>query len=1163
MLIRLVVTQALTKQRIYTHFFIHIMDSLKDLIARCHQRHNKPIRQRKTVVKPATYNPGYPHEHIIYCARNYPVRLHDMELADISFMPIGRAPKNDHGPRSIGSKQFLERQGIRSWAMEHWDKSWGIQVYTGIPSERDGARWHDLDFTYPAVCAAPDAVYACIEALVNAVENPLLTLSKSGGIRFSCRIPDYLHPKTEMERFYIYKHTPTAEDPHRTEIYLKILGEHGYNPWDARYEILLGHLLDPPLITKEILFGPINALRTAIHKPAPTAVGKLEQPVPNVPQYLGSHKLDLAKEALLKRGFSYVRQDNGIHYWISDVDSAGDGCVSLSERDGTVWISTSIPHAELPTEPTPITDVWADTGILPPIPAKGLAVSDTVLAVREGNLSPLAIKRPAPLLQPQPGDTRQIYGTPEENALQIQRTFNENVRIIRLIAGASLEKNSKIRSLLINNPICLNGANDRWREAAEQGNQQKTTVPPFSRYKPRMYRWEQVKEIPVETRMEDPFQHGNVCEDPERCKALEEKGGDPRESICPQCPVYTDCQRIGYLSQPFSLPRAAVQISETPQLFFDPQYQEVVKAMLEGETETEEMASTSLFPNRFCIIEPTKTDDLFLECRLPKCLLEEWGNTWHGDALGSFAKALLNALEISSRTYTDAVKRVRTAVQTFEWRAADIIRQMCHVNVRGVVVRRGAIDPETGKELARFSVAFEEGTFAYIPVNDTAVEAFISNGLPFFQISDFVVDEEIGIPMLMTEAIDLGILNVETVQNIQRLPTVCRNPNWTVWHQLRRFFAHYTQDKNAPMGWDDEGLRFWVPPVLHQSIKHLLLISTIDPERNFQNVFPNSDIEVLRTEPPTWIPGNQVFQIRTGAYPRDTIQDNDSNWVVSGLSETGQHLFLDILAEIERTPSIKHGIITHRTTLKQLGDVAEKENVCLLTNFRNLNGSAAAFEEAEVLWIVGTPEVGLRAVWQRAQILFGNDEEPLVYERGTASGTYTDKRLQSVYEEEVIYLLTRIIGAAGLDRFANKKVMLISGMELPDITHRPETLLFDWADFEVAGGLDKLAEVITTRQRFEAERVELTAETSRTEVERILGCSSRQANRVLNKLRGSKIPRVPFREQILAMLADGERKTAEFVAATNGNPQAIGNELRRLTDAGEIVRVQRGVYALP
>ena len=1171
------------------------MNSLKDLIEYCHQRHDKPLRQRKTVARPVVYNLGYPCQYTIYCARNYPVRLNDIEGVDISFMPIGRAPEHDHGPRSFEGERFFERQGIRSWSMEHWDKSWGIQVYTGIPSERDGARWHDLDFKYEAICAAPDAVHACIAALVNAVENPLLTLEKSGGLRFSCRVPDYLHPNTDAERLYIYEHTPTAEDPHRTEVYLEILGDQGYNPWDARHEILLGNLLEPPVITQEILFGPIEALRAAIHKPAPTAVGRLEQRVPNAPQYLGSHKLDLAKEALLKRGFSYVREDNDRYYWISDAGSGGDGRVSLSEHNGTVWISTSIPHAELPTESTPITDVWTDTGILPPIPAKGVAVSDEVLAVREGNLSPLAIKRPAPLLQAQPGGTRKTYATPEENALQIQRTFNENVRIVRLIAGASLEKNSKIRSLLLNNAICLNVSNDRWSEAAEQGNPQTPTTPPLAHYKPRMYRWEQVKEIPVEIRMANPFQHGNVCEDPERCETLEEKGGDPRESICPHCQVYAECQNLGYLSQSFSLRRAAAQISEIPQLFFNPQYREVVKTLLEGVTETEEMESTSadgradesegflssgygsvhrrmneqnprpseLFSNRLCILEPTKTEDLFLECRLPKCLLEEWANTYHGDALGSFAKALLNALEISRRTYTDVFKRVRTAVQTFEWREADIITQMCHVNVRGVVVRRGAIDPATGNELARFTVEFEEGTFAYIPVDDTAVEAFISNGLPYFQLSDFVVDAEMRIPMLMTEAINLGILNVETVENIQEFPTVCRNPNWTVWHQLRRFFAHYTQDKNAPMGWDDEGLRFWVPPVLHQSIKQLLLISTIDPERNFQNVFPNSDIEVLRTEPPTWIPGNQVFQIRAGVYPQDTMVDHDSNWVVSGMSKVAQHFFLGILTEIEKTPNVKHGIITHRTTLKQLRDVAAKENVCLLTNFRDIDGSEAAFEAADVLWIVGTPEVGFRAVWQRAQILFGNDEKPLLYERETESGTYTDQRLQSVYEEEVIYLLTRIIGVAGLDRFANKKVMLISGTELPNITHRPETLLFDWADFEVAGGLDTLAEVITTRQRFEVESTEFTAETSRQEIERILGCSSRQANRVLNKLRGGKVPRVPFREQIFEMLTDGEKKTAEFIAAINGNPHAIGNELKRLADAGEIVKVQRGVYTLP
>ena len=1130
------------------------MDSFETLIKRCHQRHNQPLRQRKTGVVPAVYNLGYPFQYIIYCARNCPVLLNDVEDAGISFMPIGRAPENVHSPPPFAVDRFSERQGIRSWTMEHWDKSWGIQVYTGIPSEREGARWHDLDFSYQAICAAPDAVYACIEALVNAVENPLLTLTNSGGLRFSCRIPDYLHPTTEVERLYIYKHTPTAENPDQTDVYLEILGERGYSCWDARYEILLGNLLDPPLTTKEILFGPIDALRAAIHQPTPTEVVKPKQPVSVVPPSLGSYKLDLAKEALLKRGFSYIRQENGVHYWTPDAQTGGNNSVSLCERDGTVWISASIPNAGLPTEAAPITDVWEDTGILPSLPATGLPVAENVLSIREGKLSPLAIKRPPPILHPQPADTEKIYGTPEENVRQIRDLFNRDVRIVKLITDKPLEKNNKIRSLLINDtPICLNGSNDRWVEAAEQANPQ--SGPAFDRWKPRTYKWEQVKEIPIEVRMEHPFQHGNVCEDPERCEALEEKGGDPRESICPQCPVYTDCQRIGYLSQSASLSRARVQISGIRHLFFNPQYAQVVKEMLEGVP-----AGTE---SRLCIIEARHTGGLFLRCELPKSLLEAWLKSWEQQALGNFAKAMLNALEISSRTHTDVVKRVRTVLQTFEWQAADIVSQMCHVNLRGIVVRRGAVDPKTGKALARFTIAFEGGTFAYIPVDDAAVDVFISNGLPFFQLRDFVPDEDMCIPMPMTDAIGLGILNIETLENIQHLPTVCQHPNWTIWHQLKRFFAHYTQDNHTPMGWNEEGLQFRIPLVLHPSIKRLLVISTVEAERSFPRVFPNTDAEVLRTQLPTWHPDSQVFQIRTGLYRRDAMIDIDEGWAVMGSSKTAQHFFLGIFAEIERTPNVKHGILAHISIIEQLTEVAEKRNVCFVSSFRGLEGLETAVQEADVLWIVGTPEVGPGALWYRAQSLFGNDEKPLFYEKDQTTGNYKDERLQSVSEEEILYLHTQIIGYAELDRSPGKKVVLISGKELPNITHRPETVLFDWADFEIAGGLDTLAEVVATRQQFEAEAREITAEFSRKEVERILGCSSRQANRVLNKLRGGNIPRIPYREQIFRILADGEKKTAAVIESIEGNPQAIRNELKHLVDTGKIVKVRWGVYALP
>ncbi len=72
--------------------------------------------------------------------------------------------------------------------MERWDKSWGINVYTGVSSGHSRAHWHDLVFPYEGICAAPDAILRCIEALVSFAENPFLVLTKSEGLRFSCRV---------------------------------------------------------------------------------------------------------------------------------------------------------------------------------------------------------------------------------------------------------------------------------------------------------------------------------------------------------------------------------------------------------------------------------------------------------------------------------------------------------------------------------------------------------------------------------------------------------------------------------------------------------------------------------------------------------------------------------------------------------------------------------------------------------------------------------------------------------------------------------------------------------------------------------------------------------------------------------------------------------------
>ena len=972
------------------------MNSLEDLIERCHQRREKPLRQRGTVVTPALYNKSHSYQVTVYCSQRYPVLLADMEQADISFMPIGRAPEYDRGPRDFGGERFLKRQGLQNWGIRRWHASWGLQVYTGVPSASDGTSWHDIHFKYEAICAAPDAIFACIEALTNAIANPLLTISKSGGLRFSCRVLDYLHPNTEQKKLYIYKHTPTSEIPDQRDVYLEILGEEGYSRWDARYEILLGNLLDPPTIAKEVLFAPIDALRAELHDPIPLEderfipVTQNEAQARNIttaPESLGSHNLDLAKVAFLKHGFSYVRQENGYHHWVPRDGTIGNEHVSLWESDGIVWVRASAPDAGLPTTSTPITDIWNDTGILRPIPAMGLSVSDEVSAVREGKLSPLAIKRPPPVLQ-KPEHPNEVYETFETNIIQTQRSFDGTSRVLGLVTPTHRKKNYGIESHVLNGgATCLNLPNVKLAEEAEQ--------------------------------------------------RLREQ----------------------------NLPSEKIQISAIRQLFLDPQHSELVDEMLDKIDDTEQL----------CIFARTKAHKLFPECKISKNVLEEWSINWKGSALGNFAKTLLHAVEIKDKPHADSVKRIRTTVQVFEWQEEELVKQMREVNVEG------------------------------------------------------------------------------------------KDSHWTYWHQLKRFFTYYTRDADAPIRWNGKILRFWIPPVLHPRVKRLLLTSLTLPERHIRRAFPDEEITVTRTEPVAWVSGNQVFQIRTGVYPRHTILNYNGNRDVIGMSKVGQHFFAGIRAAIERDPSVKHAILTYKSIAARLEDIAEKENVCFVTDFHEVKGLNAAFREAQVIWIVGTPQRNPNLVWRSAQILFGNDKEPLSYEEEeTDTLHYKDERIQGVYEQAVVRVLTRLILRVRLNHWANKKVVLISSLALPDITDRPETLLFDWEDFEVAGGLDKLPEVIATRQHFETERDNLTAESSREKVEQVLGCSSRQANRVLQKLRGGRTLRVPFRQQILTLLAaDGEKRTSEFVASIEGHPKAIKNELKRLVDAGEIVKVRWGVYSLP
>ena len=99
----------------------------------------------------------------------------------------------------------------------------------------------------------------------------------------------------------------------------------------------MGDLLDPPVIPKEVLFASIDVLRAALHAILCTKTYQTRRDIPDAPVSLGSRKLDLAREAFSKHGFSYLRQEDGVHYWSRHADRLGTAEVSVWEREGGVW----------------------------------------------------------------------------------------------------------------------------------------------------------------------------------------------------------------------------------------------------------------------------------------------------------------------------------------------------------------------------------------------------------------------------------------------------------------------------------------------------------------------------------------------------------------------------------------------------------------------------------------------------------------------------------------------------------------------------------------------------------------------------------------------------------------------------------------------------------
>ena len=313
------------------------------------------------------------------------------------------------------------------------------------------------------------------------------------------------------------------------------------------------------------------------------------------------------------------------------------------------------------------------------------------------------------------------------------------------------------------------------------------------------------------------------------------------------------------------------------------------------------------------------------------------------------------------------------------------------------------------------------------------------------------------------------------LENIKKLPVIETVPDWNLLTKLELFFNVYHHAKTAPMEWKDNTLTFYVPPLPYYTRARVILMSATLNETFFRQVFhirqeKRGDIDFFDIENTDWHPDVRVFQLRTNRNPRRTLlegeQDDKGHWqYTSKLTQTGQAYLDKIKASIAKA-DIKCGFIGHKTIIDNHTDDIDAAT----GHFGGLVGLNQHFyrdkDEGILLHILGTPNIGQEALETSCKLLLGMTESPLNFTRNK-DGTHDDPNVQTVTDAIVQQEMTQAVGRAGLAKNPSD-VVIWSSYDLPSISHRGQTILFDETDWDRAkGNLDTLAEIVAERQAHE------------------------------------------------------------------------------------------------
>ena len=947
-------------------------------LQRCIQRHESPLLALKTRV--FHHRDGYQKRYERYAvayAAGKTIDPENLSRAALGFLPIGN---NGHCLESYtqpnADKDWETTYGVSDWEPKSWRNAYGIQIYTGSPS----GDLTSLDFEYEIIRDHPQPFLETLTSLCQLTENPLLVISKSGGLRFECRTPGYVHPKTDQRYVATWKNHREHE-----QLYLEIFGEKGLSRYDARYEIYTGSLLNIPTIDPHALFEIVDQLREQIGEPRPEKSAAKPQPT-QIPE---------------------KRQKTGEVPAVKIVDGLPEGITWRERKDG----SFESVRGDYPCQVTKHTkshgaaqyyrqtngqiDAYCHNCKEPWI-VKHSDRTARINEIRAGRLSPLAVNR-LPSKLPPMEQFSGIFDTLAKAREKIADILKSSARVFGLRADTGVGKNYESASYVIDGGALLQIVPTSELAAEQEGRMSARGIAVF-RYRGLMHHWQDGEAVHLR------FPHDAPCIQAARCEAYRQKGGNMYQVICPSCPVLSECLIAGYRSQANQAAMAAAVLMPIPDAFTNPTYSGFLKPYLSAYMKTQ----------RLCIVDEVNVFKLFVECTLTKDRLKAIMAMWKDHTVAEFAEKILTLCEIHDTPY----------------KIADLLSDY------------------TEKELQIIKRRLQQ-------VRVDVVSNFGGTETRVMSLDDAVKD---------------GYIPAVTDADIAALPEV--DGHWGLIDQLQAFFNHYRRPEDAPMAYHEGVLRWVVPPVVHPKVWKLGLMSATLDGALLPRAVPDSEMHDL--PPVDWEAGAEVYQLRTHKAPRRTVYDLEKvkdettgkeKWVPIWFSSTGQRLWHLVEQEIRSTPDKKHGIISYKQVLEWIAPEIEELGIEAVANFGGLVGLDTKFEKVDTLWVLFAPEVPPSELEWNARMVFGNDTEPLSFERGEG-GHWVDARVQQVFDACVIAELVQAVGRARLVLYA-KRVVIISALPLPGITER--AVLFDETDSEIAGGLANLASTVADREAAELE----------------------------------------------------------------------------------------------